>query len=259
MHAALEALYAQYNSRAYADPDPIIAVYRYVEPADQEVVAFVAAALAFGNVKYILRSIDLVLAQLPHPHEDLQRLTHRQLSRRLDGFRHRYVGAPEMADLLRGMGAVLRRHGSLEACCAAHLKTEDDTVLPALGGLFAELRQGSALPRNYLLPDPGRGSAAKRLMMFARWMVRRDAVDLGLWTQVPAAKLVIPMDTHMGQMARVLGLTARKGNDLKAALEVTAAFRGVAPDDPTRYDFALTRLGIRRESKVAFLEACGVD
>src|SRR5688572_7736009 len=100
VHTALEALYHQYNCRSFADPDPVIAVYRYDDSRDQEIVALIAATLAFGNVKYILRSIGTVLEHLPNPHRDLSTLTHRQLLRKLEGFRHRYVAAPEMADLL---------------------------------------------------------------------------------------------------------------------------------------------------------------
>ena len=117
-------------------------------------------------------------------------------------------------------------------------------MLPALARFVGELRSyaGSVLPS--LLPSPADGSACKRLNLFLRWMVRKDAVDPGPWTSVPGAKLVVPLDTHMFRIARGLGLTPRRQADLKIALEITAGFRAIRPDDPVRYDFSLTRLAL---------------
>lgn len=112
--------------------------------------------------------------------------------------------------------------------------------------------------KNYLLPDPAQGSACKRLHLYLRWMVRNDAVDPGCWRHVAPNVLVVPLDTHMHRIARALGLTRRKQADARAAAEITAAFRTIAPTDPVRYDFALTRLGIRRDTALSdFLCAFG--
>ena len=109
-----------------------------------------------------------------------------------------------------------------------------------------------------MLPCPSRGSACKRLNLYMRWMVRRDDIDLGGWDRVPASKLVVPLDTHMHRIALAFGATRRKQANLRTALELTAAFRAIAPDDPVRYDFALTRFGIRSDMDVeAFLRQCG--
>ncbi|MFW6062129.1 MAG: DUF2400 family protein [Planctomycetota bacterium] len=94
------------------------------------------------------------------------------------------------------------------------------------------------------MPDPSRGSACKRLLLWLRWMVRRDAVDPGDWRGVPASKLVIPLDVHMHRITRLLGFTRRKQANLATAMEVTAGFARLCPADPVRYDFALTRFGI---------------
>jgi uncharacterized protein (TIGR02757 family) len=122
------------------------------------------------------------------------------------------------------------------------------------------LREGSPLPSNYLLPAPEAGSACKRLLMYLRWMARRDAVDPGPWQGVDPRLLVVPMDTHMYRVARALGFTRRRTAGMRAALETTAAFARFRPGDPVRYDFALTRLGIRRDTDLpAFLAECGVS
>ena len=149
---------------------------------------------------------------------------------------------------------VIERYGSLQACFAAGLNG-DDTVLPALSSFTKELALSGGLS-NGLLPSPAGGSACKRLNLFLRWMVRRDDVDPGGWDGVPASKLIVPLDTHMHRIGLALGLTGRRQADLRTAAEITAAFRAIAPDDPVRYDFALTRLGIRDDLDLsAFLES----
>ncbi len=112
------------------------------------------------------------------------------------------------------------------------------------------------LARN-LLPAPRDGSACKRLMLFLRWMVRRDQVDIGAWTCVSPAELVMPLDTHIHRISRALGLASRATADLAAALEVTASLRAFDPDDPVRFDFSLSRLGIRSDYSLKdYLNTC---
>lgn len=248
----LDALYATYNRPEYIDPDPLAPVLRFPDAADQELVGLLAASLAFGNVKQILASIERVLAVLPHPHAALMSLSDHELARALDGFRHRYAGADAMVALLRGARTVIATHGSLGACFAAHCGADDEDVIAALGCFSSTLREAGGLEKNYLLCDATKGSANKRWCMYLRWMLRRDAVDPGPWAALaPAARLVVPIDTHMHRFCRALGLTRRNAADLKTAREVTAGFRLICPEDPARYDFALTRLGIRRENEAA--------
>ena len=172
--------------------------------------------------------------------------------------------------MLFGVRRVLDRWGSLQACFAAGLSPEDDTVLPALCRFVRELatpaggdapgradREPCPEQHTSLLPLPARGSACKRLNLFLRWMTRRDDVDPGGWDDVPPARLIVPLDTHMHRICLTLRLTRRKHPNMRAALEATSAFRQVAPDDPVRYDFALTRLGIRADADWhGFVEAC---
>jgi uncharacterized protein (TIGR02757 family) len=265
----LDALYARYNRRRYVEPDPLQFLYAYEAPCDREVAALVASSLALGRVKSILASVRTALAPLgPHPCRWLRRAREEAIRRRFAGFRHRFLSGDDLASLLVGARRAIGRHGSLHAAFARHLGAEDETVVPALEAFVRELseggrrgggRAGSARAGiGHLLPDPARGSACKRLMLFLRWLVRSDEVDPGGWDGVPAAKLVAPLDVHMHRIGRALGATRRRSADLRAALEVTEAFRAIAPDDPVRYDFALTRLGIRDDADAeAFLACCG--
>ena len=244
----LERMYRRLNRRAYVHPDPLEFLYHYDRPADREVVALVASSLAYGRVKQILRSVGGVLDVLgPHPAESLARSSQADWRRRLAGFRHRFNTGRHVAAMLAGAGVVIRRYGSLEACFCEALGTDDETVLPAARAFVGRITGAAAGPCGHLLPDPAKGSACKRLNLMLRWLVRRDRVDPGGWSAVGAEKLIVPLDTHMHRIARGLGMTQRRGADLRTALEVTAAFRHIVPDDPVRYDFALTRTGIRSD------------
>jgi uncharacterized protein (TIGR02757 family) len=141
---------------------------------------------------------------------------------------------------------LVETHGSLEGCFVRGWSPVDGDVTQGLCGFARQLGAGEC---GSLLPVPERGSACKRLNLFLRWMVRRDNVDPGGWTQVPPSALVVPMDVHMHRVGMALGMTARKQPDIRTAREVTEAFRALSPDDPVRYDFALTRQGIMRRSR----------
>lgn len=241
-------LYARYNRREYVHPDPLEFLYRYDDVRDREVAGMVASSLAYGRVEQILRSVAKVLDRMTErPARFLERASASRLRRTFAAFRHRFTTGEEMARLLYGVKRVIKRYGSLEACFAAGMDDTDDTVHPALAAFVDELSAGAGGRPESLLPDPGKGSACKRLHLFLRWMVRRDAVDPGGWEGVPPSKLVVPLDTHMFKMCRALGFTRRRRADARTALEVTAHFREFAPEDPVRYDFVLTRLGIRKD------------
>lgn len=251
----LDGLYAKYNRREFVHPDPLEFLYRYEDAADREVAALVASSLAYGRVAQILASVEDALGRLgASPSRFLADASRQELFDALEGFKHRFTAGDELAALLFGVGRVRRRFGSLERCFERGVN-DGETVLHALSMFVVELTAAAGSPLGHLLPSPARGSACKRLNLFLRWMVRQDDVDPGGWTTVPAAKLVVPLDTHMHRVGLGLGLTERKRADLRAAVEITAAFRTIAPDDPVRYDFALTRLGIRSDEDLGvFLE-----
>ncbi len=237
----LDDLYGRFNRPEWIDPDPLAVAREYRSRADREVAALVAAALAFGGVKQIMASVRTALAPFPRPYADLLAAQPAEIHRACAFFRHRYAGGEELAALLTGIRGVLKDHASLGALYARLAEPGDQDVVPALARFVRMLEAGSPLSRNFLLPDPARGSACKRLLLYLRWMVRADAVDLGLWKGVNPAQLVIPLDIHMHRICTRLGFTSRRAADLRTAREVTEAFRALRPDDPVRYDFCLTR------------------
>lgn len=247
---ALEALYARYNRREFVDPDPLIFLYRYPDPGDREIVALIASSLAFGRVAQILRSVERVLAALgPQPRRVVLSAAPAAQRKTFAAFRHRYAAGRDVAALLTGVRHALERHGSLNECFVSRLDPEDRTVLPALAH-FAAALGGEG---NCLVASPAKGSACKRLHLFLRWMVRQDEVDPGGWRGIRPDQLVVPLDTHMTAIAKRFGLTRRRSPGGRMAVEITDRFRRWAPDDPVKYDFALTRFGIRSDLDIGML------
>jgi uncharacterized protein (TIGR02757 family) len=255
LHACLEALHRTWNRRRFVHPDPLETLYPYPDPRDQEIVGLVAAGLAYGRVAQILTSVRRALAPLgPSPRAFLDATASRRIERNYAGFRHRFTPGDEVSSLLVAVQRATVRHGSLEALFRQGLGPDDETVLPALTRFVDALRRFAPRPCPSLLSSPADGSACKRLNLWLRWMVRRDAVDPGPWRGVDRAMLVVPLDTHLFRIGRALGLTRRRQPDLAAAIEITRGFARVSPRDPVRYDFSLTRLGIRPECRSKPLE-----
>lgn len=242
---ALDALHARLNRREFVHPDPLEVLYDYPDLADREIAGFVAACLSYGRVRSIVKSVRTVLGRMPSPARFLAGASPKALREALADFKHRFATGRDLAALLLGVKRLVKRHGSLQAAFVAGLSADHDDVVPALIRFATEVREAAGGLDAHLLPCPTRGSACKRLNLFLRWMVRRDAVDPGGWDAVSPAKLLVPLDIHMHRICRALGLTRRDSADLRTAIEVTNAFKAFAPDDPVRYDFALTRLGIR--------------
>ncbi|NLI83560.1 MAG: TIGR02757 family protein [Deltaproteobacteria bacterium] len=242
---SLDVLYERYNHRQFIHPDPLEFVYRFESPRDREVVGFIASSLAYGRVLQIHRSVSRVLELMgPSPCNFLLSHTCRTFETCFEGFRHRFTDGKALARLLAALRRILLEYGSLEACFTKKLHGEDSSILPALTLFVEELSREMEGTDGMFLPSPRKGSACKRLHLFLRWMVRHDGVDPGVWGTVSPSLLLVPVDTHMHRIAGLLGITRRKQADVRAACEITAAFKGVAPEDPVKYDFALTRLGI---------------
>ena len=247
----LERVLGKYQKEDYLDTDPISVPHRYSRARDIEMSGFLSAMMAFGNVKSMLPAIDSAIGWLgPSPVGRLLELDEEALRRELIGFRYRWLGPEDIVAFLLCMRHAYLNNSGLEPLFAAGMNASSEHTWDGLHALLSGLREhvdAAELQRygvRYLLPQPYGKGAYKRVHLFLRWMVRDDVIDFGLWNAAKPSQCIIPIDTHIARIASLLGLTNRKSRDGKMAQALTLELARLDPDDPTKYDFALTRLGI---------------
>jgi uncharacterized protein (TIGR02757 family) len=244
----LDELYDHFNRFEYVHPDPLEFVHLYENKLDMEIVGFVASALAYGRVGQILVSVRAVLDRMgPSPCSFLLQRSPAEIRKLFHFFKHRFTTGGDLSALLQGLRSLIIEHGSLEYCFMTGFDKESSNILPALSNFVEKLETAAGRKMPMFLPSPIGGSACKRLNLFLRWMIRRDNVDPGIWQGIPASYLVVPLDTHMHKIALTMGLTTLKQANIRCAVEVTGSFTAICPEDPVRYDFALTRLAMNND------------
>jgi len=234
-----------YNRTSFIECDPISIPHRFSGKEDIEIAGFLAAAIAWGNRVAILRSADRMLAFMGSSPYDFV-INHRDSDLKcIDGCIHRTFFAEDFIYFIEALKYIYTEKGGMEEVFARHQADDSlQTAIHEFGKVFFELPHNARTRRH--LSDPFKGSAAKRINMFLRWMVRRDdrGVDFGLWRSISPSVLSCPLDVHSGNVARKLGLLTRKQSDAKAVAELDAALRRMDPADPVKYDFALFGLGV---------------
>ena len=242
--AFLEKTYREMNRPEFIHPDPLEFVWRYRGRADRETAGLIAACLAYGNVTQILKSVEKVLGPMgKSPAAWLKATGDGAIERTFSAFKHRFTTGAELAVFLLNIKHALGLHGSLESLFLKGYDEGEPDLEHAIYKFVDAFNARGCAPS--LTPCPAHKSSFKRINLFLRWMVRKDSVDPGVWTRVSPSKLIIPLDTHMRQVSMGMGITKRKDTSMKTASEITAYFRSVEPADPVKYDFALTRAGIR--------------
>ena len=243
----LEQTYNRYNKPEFIHPDPLEFVWRYNRSSDREVAGLIAGCLAYGNVTQILKSVEKVLGPLgPSPAAWLKRNPPAAVKKTFCTFKHRFTTGAELAVFLLNIKRALEVHGSLEKLFLKGYDKDQTTLETAIYKFIDSFNATGCAPS--LTPCPEHKSSFKRINLFLRWMVRKDAVDPGVWAGIPPSKLLIPLDTHMRQVSMGMGITKRKDTSMKTAAEITAYFRKIEPGDPVKYDLSLTRAGIRKNN-----------
>ena len=244
LKAFLEGLYYVYSRRELVYPDPLYFLYRYNDLRDREIAGMIASGLAYGRVAQIMKSVDRVLSCLgERPYIFLK--DNKYLPVIPEKFKHRFTTSYDMNNLLYNITHIIREYNSIEGFLAECLRRSDGKMFRALDEFAVKLSQGNKPGAFPLVSAPKDGSACKRLFLFLRWMVRCDDVDPGGWEIFRPSQLLVPMDTHMMDIALRLALTARRGGNFDTSLEVTQSFSELSPNDPVKYDFTLSRFGIR--------------
>jgi uncharacterized protein (TIGR02757 family) len=246
----LERLYRDLDYAARVVRDAIRFPLRYPEPADREIVALLTACLAYGRVDLFSRALEPVLAAMgPSPARFVREFDADRDAGRFRGFVYRFNRPRDLVAFCVAARDIIATYGSIEGCFMARYSPEHPDVGPALEHLsraFLEADLKRVFPRGrlsrgyrHLFPRPSAGGACKRLNLFLRWMVRREPPDFGQWRGVEPAGLLIPVDTHVENMSRSIGLTRRRTRDWRMAVDITRRLAAFDPVDPVKYDFAL--------------------
>ncbi len=240
----LDIIYHKYNKRKYVNPDPLQFLYNYSDIKDRELAGLIAALLAYGRVDQIIKTVSKVLLVMGYsPYQYLNTCNDNDIIKDFEDFKYRFTKGIHISNLILGLKEILNKFDSVENCFIKGFSKKDTSMLPALSFFIKQLKvRGDT---GNLTADPEKKSACKRNNLFLRWMIRQDEVDPGGWKNFPCSMLIIPLDTHMHHAGKILGLTNRKQADMKTAIEITQGFKKLCPQDPVKYDFCLTRFGIR--------------
>ncbi len=235
-----------YNTPEFVATDPVSIPHGYTRKEDREVAGFLAATLAWGQRVTILRNCQKLLQPMDGaPYEFVLHASTAEL-RPFHSFVHRTFNGQDAVCFLLALRHVYRHHGGLEQIFSPLPNDVPDSGshITRARNRFFEIAHPARSEKHFA--NPARGSAAKRINMFLRWMVRHDeqGVDFGLWKNFPTHQLICPLDVHSGRVARKLGLLSRKQDDWTAAVELTQNLRRIDPIDPVRFDIALFGLGV---------------
>ena len=243
----LDEKVALYNHPNFIESDPIQIPHRFSIKEDIEIAGFLSATIAWGNRKMIIKNAAKMMDLMGNsPYDFVLSHSPEQLAH-FDRFVHRTFNATDFKTFIRGLRHIYTNHQGLEAVFNAPENHFSQKNISEFKKIFFEIEHEQRTQKH--ISDPLNNSAAKRINMFLRWMVRQDSkgVDFGIWKSISPAYLSCPLDVHSGNVARKLGLLTRKQNDAKALFELDSNLRILDANDPTKYDFALFGLGVFEE------------
>ncbi|MGG7035103.1 MAG: TIGR02757 family protein [Flavobacterium sp.] len=240
----LDSKVIKYNTVDFIEPDPISVPHRYSLKEDIEISGFLASSIAWGNRKMITKNAHKMMDLLGNSPYDFVMSHEEYQLERLEGFVHRTFNSEDFKYFIKALQHIYTNRGGLETIFIENQSEASlQQAIYSLHSAFFEITHPERTKKH--VANPQKGSVAKRINMYLRWMIRKDTagVDLGIWDISPS-KLSCPLDVHSGNIARKLGLITRSQNDIKALAELDTQLRLLDPNDPVKYDFALFGLGI---------------
>ncbi|MFV0572489.1 MAG: TIGR02757 family protein [Xanthomarina gelatinilytica] len=239
----LDSKVIQYNNPKFIETDPIQIPHQFSKKEDIEISSFLVSSIAWGNRKMIIKNGFRMMELMENAPYDFI-LNHKENDlEKLNGFVHRTFNDTDFKYFIKALKNIYTKHNSLETVFITEASTLQQSI-SEFKKLFFEIEPPTRTTKH--ISDPLKGSAAKRLNMWLRWLCRKDnnGVDFGIWRHISPAQLSCPLDVHSGNVARKLGLLTRKQNDAKALFELDSNLRKLDPKDPVKYDFALFGLGV---------------
>lgn len=238
----------QFETPDFIPHDPISIPHMFSDPKDVEIAGFLAATIAWGKRKMILRNAHSLMERMDHEPYDFIMNFEDSDAAAFDGFVHRTFQPEDVFYFMKALQRLIRKHGSIESIISSHWISSGrpNNLKDTLSHFHTQFFDQPHAPRSRKhVANPAKGSAAKRLNMYLRWMVRSSekGVDLGIWKEIPSSVLSIPLDVHTSGVGRQFGFLTRKQNDWMAVAEYDEKLRDMDPIDPVKYDFALFGLG----------------
>jgi uncharacterized protein (TIGR02757 family) len=234
-----------YNTTNFIDSDPVQIPHLFSLKEDVEIAGFLSATIAWGNRKMIIKNSHKMMSLMGNsPYDFVMSHSENDLEK-LNTFVHRTFNGEDFATFIKGLQHIYNNHSGLENMFSKYQGKENlQNSIHEFKQLFFEIEHQPRTQKH--ISDPLNNSAAKRINMYLRWMIRQDTkgVDLGIWKSISPSLLSCPLDVHSGNVARKLGLLTRKQNDGKAVTELDVKLRKFDPQDPAKYDFALFGLGV---------------
>lgn len=234
-----------YNNPNFIESDPIQIPHSFSIKEDIEIAGFLSATIAWGNRKMIINNSKKMMDLMGNSPYDFV-MNHQEYHlEKLENFVHRTFNSQDLTTFVKGLQNIYNNHNGLEAVFSKNCESNSmQKSISEFKKLFFEIEHQNRTQKH--ISDPENNSAAKRINMFLRWMVRNDnkGVDFGIWKSIPTSALSCPLDVHSGNVARKLSLLTRKQNDAKALFELDSSLRNLDPNDPVKYDFALFGLGV---------------
>ncbi len=251
----LDLLYNKYNNRRYISNDPVEFPHIYRKEDDILLVGFISAIFSYGRVPLFKKILESLFTRIgEEPSYSIKNMSAQDIVAISSGLKYRFYSETDIKTLITILNRILRRYRFIDFISRYTFKRN---LLLSIKNLRINILKESdqiSPGINFMFPDISSGGASKRILMFFRWMVRKDNIDFGIIKTIKPSELIIPLDTHTAHISRLLGLTRRKANDLKCALEITENLKTLNPDDPIKYDFALAHIGISDGCRHKYIE-----
>jgi len=239
----LDNLVKKYETPDFISPDPISIPHNFTNKEDIEIAGFIASLVAYGSRKVFIKKLDELfkIAQ----NEPLNFILNFE-PEILGDFNYRFGKPADFAEIFKIMRKLYEKDGGLEELFKyGYSKDQPAKMFSVVTDYFySNASQNAGQGFYFMIPDPRKGGAMKRMCMYLRWMVRKPPVDFGIWDFIETSELLIPLDVHVARISREMGLLNRKQNDFKAVLELTENLKKFDPEDPSKYDFAMFGYGV---------------
>lgn len=247
----------EYHYKAFdkstISPDPLEFLHKYKYPDDIEVSGVISSTFAFGNVKQIIKILDILHGIMGEsPADFINNFDVKKHSKYFEGIKYRFFSTSDIIYLFSGLQKIYSAYGSLKYLFLLYHSAEDKNLKESISrfseNLLDRISEKTELTHGikFMFPNPMVGSAAKRINLFLRWMVREDELDFGIWNEIDPSQLVIPVDTHIARICTELKLTTKKNVSWNMAEEITENLKKYCKTDPVKYDFAICHIGMRK-------------